>query len=129
MIQEGLLYSKDHEWLRVDGGRGRLGITDYAQETLGSVVFIELPEEGAEVEAGETIGVLESVKAASDYYAPVAGKVLAVNRTLENTPGLVNEDPFGDGWILEMEIRDPSELDKLLSAGDYARLTNNADTE
>ncbi|MCL6611244.1 MAG: glycine cleavage system protein GcvH [Peptococcaceae bacterium] len=122
MIMDGLLYSEDHEWIKVNGKSGRLGITHYAQEALGSVVFIELPEEGSRVAAGEPLGVVESVKAASDYYAPVSGKITAVNGELLDSPGLINEDPYGKGWIAEIELEDPAELDKLLSPEKYGEL-------
>lgn len=122
MVLEGLLYSEDHEWVKVDGNKGRVGITDYAQEALGSVVFIELPEIGLEVAAEASVGVLESVKAASDYYAPVSGKVLAVNDSLLESPGLINEDPYGRGWMIEVEIGDQAEVEKLLTAGEYRDL-------
>ncbi|MFZ5651679.1 MAG: glycine cleavage system protein GcvH [Bacillota bacterium] len=122
MIPDGLIYSSEHEWIKVDGNTGRVGITHHAQEALGSVVFIELPEVGAQVAAGESLGVLESVKAASDYYAPVSGRVVAVNEELLDSPGLVNEDPYGKGWLVEIELKDPSELDGLLSADGYREL-------
>ncbi len=122
MVPEGLLYSADHEWVRVDGKICRVGVTHPAQEAMGSVVFIELPEAGIKVAAGEFLGVLESVKAASEYYAPVAGRVLAVNGELRESPGLINEDPYGRGWILEMEPDDPADLDGLLTPRGYMDL-------
>lgn len=122
MIPDGLLYSQDHEWIKPDGKTGRVGITHYAQEALGSVVFIELPEAGSRVAAGESLGVIESVKAASDYYSPASGKITAVNEELLDSPGLLNEDPYGRGWILELELEDPAELDKLLSPEGYSKL-------
>ncbi|MFZ5633130.1 MAG: glycine cleavage system protein GcvH [Bacillota bacterium] len=122
MVLEGLFYSTDHEWIKVDGKTGRVGITHYAQEALGSVVFVELPEVGTGVGAGESLGVVESVKAASDYYSPVSGKVTAVNEELLDSPGLINEDPYGRGWIVEIELADPAELDKLLSPEAYREL-------
>ncbi len=122
MIPDGLLYSTNHEWLKVNGKTGRMGITHYAQEALGSVVYIELPEAGSRVTAGESLGVVESVKAASDYYAPVSGKVSAVNGELPDSPGLINEDPYGRGWIAEIDLEDPAELDGLLSAQGYREM-------
>ncbi|MFZ5648481.1 MAG: glycine cleavage system protein GcvH [Bacillota bacterium] len=122
MILEGLFYSSDHEWVKVEGKIGRVGITHHAQDALGSIVFIELPEVGTGVAAGESLGVLESVKAASDYYAPVSGRVAAVNEELLDSPGLVNEDPYGKGWLVEIELKDPADLDGLLSAEGYREL-------
>lgn len=122
MIPEDLIYSSGHEWIKADGNICRVGITHHAQEALGSVVFIELPEAGTDVSAGESLGVLESVKAASDYYAPVSGRIAAVNEELPDSPGLVNEDPYGKGWLVEIELKDPSELDGLLSADGYREL-------
>lgn len=122
MIPEGLLYSSDHEWIKVDGKVGRIGITHYAQEALGSVVFVELPKVDSEAAAHESLGVVESVKAASDYYSPVSGRVAAVNEELLDSPGLINEDPYGRGWIAEIELSDPAELDGLLSPQAYADL-------
>lgn len=122
MVLEGLFYSEDHEWVKLEGNRGRVGITDYAQEALGSVVFIELPETGSEVVAEVPIGVLESVKAASDYFAPVSGRILAVNDSLLESPGLINEDPYGRGWMVDVEMDDQAEVKKLLTAGEYRDL-------
>jgi len=122
MIPGGLLYSSNHEWVKVDGKTGRVGITHYAQEALGSVVFIDLPEEGARVAAGENMGVIESVKAASDYYTPVSGTVIAVNGDLPDAPELINEDPYGRGWIAEIELDNPAEQETLLDAEGYKEL-------
>lgn len=127
MIVEGLFYSRDHEWLQRDGNTVRVGITHHAQDALGSIVFIELPEVGDEVAAGGSLGVLESVKAASDYYSPVSGKIMAVNEELLDTPGLVNDDPYGKGWLVEIELKDPAELDGLLSADGYRELLEKED--
>jgi len=120
MVPEGLLYSEDHEWIKVGGKTGRVGITHHAQEALGSVVFVELPEIGTRVAAGEALGVLESVKAASDYYCPVSGTVVAVNEELPDSPNLINEEPYERGWLVELELDDPAHLDKLLTAEKYA---------
>jgi glycine cleavage system H protein len=100
----GRLYTKTHEWLSVDGKSVTVGITDFAQSQLGDVVFLELPSPGRKLNAGESFGVVESVKAASDLYAPVAGRVIAVNDKLASTPELINSDPYGDGWILKLEM-------------------------
>ncbi|WP_135304456.1 glycine cleavage system protein GcvH [Haloarcula amylovorans] len=118
-VPEDRRYLESHEWVRPDDGTARVGITDFAQDELGDVVFVELPEEGDEVTADEEFGVVESIKAVSDIYAPVSGTVTAVNEQLFDEPELVNEDPFGDGWMLEVELADEDELDDLLSPEAY----------
>ncbi len=118
-----LRYARSHEWARVeDDGSVTVGISDHAQEALGDVVFVELPEAGADLAAGDEAGVVESVKAASDIYAPVAGKVIAVNEALEDSPEIVNSDPYNDGWFFRVQPTDASELDKLLAAEDYEKV-------
>ena len=112
-------FTKDHEWVRVEGDTATVGISEYAQEQLGDVVFIELPNVGADVEAGGDAAVVESVKAASEVYAPIAGKVVEVNDDLEATPGLVNESAEDQGWFWRMEIGDADEIEELMSASDY----------
>lgn len=112
-------FTKDHEWVRVEGDTATVGISEYAQEQLGDVVFVELPTVGADVEAGGDAAVVESVKAASEVYAPIAGKIVEVNDDLEATPGLVNESAEDEGWFWRMEISDADELEELMSAGDY----------
>jgi glycine cleavage system H protein len=112
-------YSKEHEWVKVDGATARVGITDYAQEQLGDVVYVDLPEAGAAVTQFEKMGEIESVKAVSDLFSPVSGEVVAANDAVVQKPELVNSDPHGDGWLIEVRIADASELDKLLSAADY----------
>lgn len=112
-------FTKDHEWVRVEGDTVTVGISEYAQEQLGDVVFIELPSVGAEVEAGGDAAVVESVKAASEVYAPIAGKIVEVNDDLEVSPGLVNESAEDQGWFWRMEIADPDEIEELMSAVDY----------
>ena len=120
-IPAELKYVESHEWLRKEeDGTITVGITDYAQEALGDVVFIELPEVDADVEAGDDIAVVESVKAASDVYAPIDGKIIAINEELIDAPEKANEDPYGDAWFFRMEPTDPDVLDTLLSAEDYA---------
>jgi len=114
-----LQYTKSHEWVRVEGDLATVGITDHAQDELGDVVFVELPEQGATLEAGDSFGAVESVKAVSDLYAPVGGEVVEVNGALEDSPEKINEDPYGDGWILK--LRTSGEAD-LLSAADYEKL-------
>jgi glycine cleavage system H protein len=115
-------YSTDHEYIRVDGGIGAVGITDFAQGQLGDVVFIELPEVGATPKKGDHAAVVESVKAASEVYAPVGGEVVEVNRALEENPALVNEDALDKGWFFKIQIADPAELDGLLDEEGYQAL-------
>jgi glycine cleavage system H protein len=118
-VPDDCRYLDSHEWARQQDGTVRVGITDFAQDELGDVVFVELPGEGDELTQGEDFGVIESIKAVSDLYAPVSGTVTAANDTLIDDPELVNDDPFGDGWMLEVELTDESELDELLSAAAY----------
>jgi glycine cleavage system H protein len=114
-----LKYTKEHEWARVEGNRVVVGITDFAQEELGDVVFVELPEVGTSLEATGTFGVVESVKAVSDLYAPVSGTIVDVNKVLEDRPELVNQSPYGEGWMIVMTIENTEELQQLLSADEY----------
>lgn len=114
-----LLYSKEHEWIKKEGDKVRIGITDFAQDELGDVVFVELPEEGDELELNEPFGSVESVKTVSELYAPVSGKVVEVNEELEDSPELVNESPYEDAWMVVVELSNESELDDLLSAEGY----------
>ena len=114
-----LKYSKDHEWVRVDCDKAVLGITSHAAEALGDVVFVELPEEGDAIAAGEAFGSVESVKAVSDVFCPVSGNVAAINEALLDAPELINSDPYGEGWMIEIELEDVSQLDELLSAAEY----------
>lgn len=116
---EDLKYTKEHEWARLEGNRVVVGITDFAQEELGDVVFVELPEVGTEVEATGTFGVVESVKAVSDLYAPMSGTVVEVNSILEDRPELVNQSPYGDGWMIVLEAADIADVEQLLSAAAY----------
>jgi glycine cleavage system H protein len=120
---DDLRYSKEHEWVRVDGGRATIGITSFAADELGDIVFIELPDVGAELKQFTSFGVVESVKAVSDLYAPVSGRVIEVNDALRDAPELLNGDAFGDGWILRVELADDEELDQLLDASAYADQT------
>ncbi len=118
---EELRYTREHEWALVEGNTVTVGITDYAQDSLGDIVYLELPEEGTEVESHEPFGVIESVKAVSDLYAPVTGRVIEVNKDLVDQPEIINEDPYGEGWMIKIEMDDPSELDELLTAEEYRR--------
>ena len=122
MIPEELLYSREHEWLRIDDdGIATVGITDHAQEELGDIVYVELPEDGDELEADEVMGTVESVKAVSEVYSPVAGTVAGVNATLEAAPERMNEDPYGNGWLVRLKLEDPAApAATLLSAAGYA---------
>ncbi len=118
-IEKGLMYSKDHEWVRVEGNRAFIGITEYAQNALGDIVFVELPEIGIELKAGDTLGVVESVKSASDIYTPVSGKVVEVNEDLTKNPENLNKDPY-KSWIAAIESDDfSSDLDNLMDAAEY----------
>ena len=121
-IPDDLRYSTDHEWIRVDGGKVTIGITDYAQDALGDVVFVDLPEVGAAVEASASISEVESTKSVSDIYAPVSGTIAEGNADLGDAPERLNEDPYGEGWICVIELTDPSQVDKLLTAADYREL-------
>jgi glycine cleavage system H protein len=112
-------YTKDHEYIRIEGDTGIVGITDYAQGQLGDVVFVELPSIGKSVSKGGEAAVVESVKAASEVYAPVSGEVVEVNSELEGAPGTVNEDPAGKGWFVKLKLKDPAELEGLMSEGEY----------
>jgi glycine cleavage system H protein len=117
-----LRFTKDHEWVRLDGDLAVVGITDYAQSQLGDVVYVELPEIGRRVERGKEAAVVESVKAASEVYAPVSGEVTEVNEALATDPAMVNADPMGDGWFLKLRLDDPKEVDDLMDEAAYQRL-------
>ena len=123
LVPEDLRYTADHEWARQEDGRVRIGITDYAQDALGDVVFVQLPEPGTNVQAGESFSEVESTKSVSDIYAPVAGTVVEVNNELGDAPQRLNEDPYGEGWICVIEPADESTVDRLLDADGYRRLT------
>jgi glycine cleavage system H protein len=122
-VPEDLRYSADHEWARPVDDRVRVGITDYAQDALGDVVFVDLPEEGATLEVKGKLGEVESTKSVSDLYAPIAGRVVAVNAALTDSPELVNSDPYGEGWVCEIAPTDPASVDGLLDASAYRQLT------
>ncbi|MBC2600560.1 glycine cleavage system protein GcvH [Puniceicoccus vermicola] len=124
-IPKELKYTKEHEWVRIEDGFAIVGITDHAQEALGDITFVELPDEGAEYEAGDTFGVVESVKAASDIYLPMKGTVEGVNSDLEDAPETVNSDPYGEGWLIKVKVEDTAELEALLDADAYAELCEN----
>jgi glycine cleavage system H protein len=120
----GLLYSKEHEWVKLDGDVATIGITDYAQSSLGDIVYVELPRVGAQLEQFGAIGVVESVKAVSDIFTPVGGEVVGVNNDIDTDPALVNRDPFGQGWLFKVKLSDVSQRDSLLSPEDYDKLVS-----
>jgi glycine cleavage system H protein len=122
-IPDDLRYSTEHEWVRSEGGRVRVGITDYAQDALGDIVFVELPVVGTEVVVGGKLGEVESTKSVSEIYAPLAGTITAVNDTLTDAPESINGDPYGEGWICELELSEPGGLETLLDAAAYDNLT------
>ena len=122
MVPGDLRYTKDHEWVRLEGDEALVGITDYAAHQLGDIVFVELPDAGRSLEQHGTFGVVESVKAVSDLFAPVAGEVVATNDALAGKPELVNDDPYGDGWMLRVKLADASQADGLLDAAAYEQL-------
>jgi len=121
-IPADLRYTKDHEWVRIEGDNATVGITEFAQEELGEIVFVELPEVGQELQKGETLCVVESTKAASDVYAPVSGKVTEVNSTLSESPDGVNSSPYGDGWMVKLELADPDDVSSLLDSDQYEQI-------
>lgn len=116
---ENLKYTKEHEWLNVDGSIITIGITHYAQDSLGDIVFVELPEEGAELTKGDSFGVVESVKAVSDLYSPVTGKVVEINDDIVEAPEVINDDPYGDAWMIKVEISNGGDLDETLDSAEY----------
>jgi glycine cleavage system H protein len=116
---EDLKFSKEHEWVRISGNIATIGVSDYAQDQLGEVVFVELPDEGEEFEKDDAFGVIESVKSVNDIYAPLSGRIVDVNDPVVDSPEIVNEDPYGEGWLVKIELSDPKELGELMSAKDY----------
>ena len=122
MYPEDLKYTAEHEWVKAGEGPARIGITDYAQDQLGDIVFVQLPDVGATVRAGDTCGELESTKSVSDLYAPVTGTVVAVNESLSDQPDLVNSDPYGEGWLIEITPSDAAAVEGLLDSDDYQKL-------
>ena len=119
-VPEGLHFTKEHEWVQIDRDNiATVGITDFAQQSLGDVTYIQLPKEGEEVKKDDPFGVVESVKAVSDLYSPVTGRVVELNVPLQNAPELVNEDPYNDGWLIKVEVKDATEIDDLMSSEEY----------
>jgi glycine cleavage system H protein len=124
---EELRYTKEHEWVSPEeGNRVRVGITDFAQDALGDVVYVDIPEDGTEVSSGAAFGEVESTKSVSDIYSPVTGRIVERNGLLSETPDLVNQDPYGEGWMVVVEMADPAELDRLMDAASYRRLVEEA---
>jgi glycine cleavage system H protein len=122
VIPQDLKYTKEHEWIKVEGDTGTIGITDFAQHELGDIVFVELPKVGAKVEFMKAFGTIEAVKAVSDIFSPLTGEVVAVNTTLETNAAAINTDAFGEGWIIKVKMSNPSELNTLLDAAAYGKL-------
>ena len=120
-VPDNLKYTKDHEWVKIDGGQITVGVTEYAQAQLGDIVYVELPKDGEDVSKDETVGVLESVKAVSDCFAPLSGKIMEVNSALSDSPQTVNEDCYGEGWMIKMEISNTDELKELMDDEQYAQ--------
>ena len=127
-VPENLHYSKDHEWVRVDGNVAVVGITDYAQDSLGDVVYVELPKVGDDFAANESFGSVESVKAVSEVFSPVSGEIVGINEALADTPEHVNQDPYAEGWMIRVQMSNPGEVDSLLTAAEYEDFTK-AETE
>ena len=121
-VPGNLLYSKEHEWVKIDGDTATIGITDYAQNSLGDIVYVELPKVGSKIEQFGNVGVIESVKAVSDLFTPISGEVLEINTTLDSDPAAVNKDPYGDGWLLKVRVDNGADAGKLLSAADYEKI-------
>jgi glycine cleavage system H protein len=128
-VPEDLHYSKDHEWIRVEGDVGTIGITDHAQDSLGDVVYVELPKAGESFEAHESFGSVESVKAVSEIFTPVGGEITEVNESLQDEPEKVNTDPYGEGWMMRIRMKNPGEVDSLLNAAEYEDFTKVEETE
>jgi len=127
ILPQDVRYTTDHEWARIQGDVVRVGVSDYAQDQLGDITFVELPQEGDTFEKGQEFGTLESVKAVADLYMPVGGEILSINRELEKLPGLVNESPYGDGWMIEVKMNDPDELDDLMTMQQYMEMLKGLD--
>ena len=128
-VPEDLQYSKDHEWIRVSGDTGTIGITDHAQNSLGDVVYVELPKPGERFAAHESFGSVESVKAVSEIFTPVSGEITEVNESLQDEPVKVNADPYGEGWMIRVRLSNPGEVDSLLSAAEYEDFTKGEEAE
>jgi glycine cleavage system H protein len=121
-IPSNLQYTKDHEWAKIENGVATIGITDFAQGELGDIVFVELPEVGKSFNAGDALGTIEAVKTVTDLFSPISGKIVAINEGLDNDPGKVNSDPYGDGWLVKIRLSDPDEKDGLMSSIAYEKI-------
>lgn len=121
MYPQDLYYTRDHEWVRVEGEVATVGITDFAQKQLGDVVYVELPALGTQLEVHQTIGAIESVKAVSDVFSPVSGEVIAVNEKLNDSPEIVNQDPYGEGWIIKLKMKNKDDLNQLMTSSEYEK--------
>lgn len=121
-IPSNLQYTKDHEWAKIENGVATIGITDFAQGELGDIVFVELPEAGKSFNAGDAFGTIEAVKTVTDLFSPISGKIVAINEGLDNDPGKVNSDPYGDGWLVKIRLSDPDEKDGLMSSIAYEKI-------
>ena len=121
---DNLLYTNEHEWIRVEGSEAFVGITDYAQSELGDIVFVELPNTDDEFEKNDVFGTIEAVKTLADLFLPVSGKIVEVNEKIENEPELINSDPYNDGWLIKMSISNPDELNEILKSEDYKKIIN-----
>jgi glycine cleavage system H protein len=128
-IPENLYYTKEHIWVKIEDDVATIGITDYGQHQLGDVVFVDLPELGREVESGEVIASVESIKAVSEIYSPITGKIISINEDLANDPSFINSDPYGDGWIADIQMKDPTEIEDLMTADDYKAYLEELETE
>jgi glycine cleavage system H protein len=126
---EELHYTQSHEWVRIDGGVGTIGITEHAQDELGEIVYLELPEVGHVYDADSEFGTVESVKAVSELYTPVSGEVVEINKSAVAEPGIVNDDPYGDGWLIKLKLSSDSEIDNLMSAAEYADYVRSEEKE
>ncbi len=116
---DDLYYSKEHLWVRVTGNRGTVGITDFAQQEMGEIIYVELPTEGSPIEQNEVFGSLESSKTVAELYSPISGEIISINKDLDEEPSMINDDPYGKGWLISVELDDPTELEELLSASEY----------
>lgn len=126
---DDLYYTREHSWVKIAGNRGTIGITDYAQHEMGEILFVDLPEEGAQIEQLGSFGTLESSKTVAELYSPVSGGVISVNKDLEDEPSLINDDPYGNGWLVDVEVDDLGELEELLSAAEYEEFLEKKDGE
>ena len=126
---DDLYYNRDHLWVRVQGSRGTVGVTDYAQRETGEILFVDLPEEGSQVDKNDSFGSLESSKTVAEVRSPLSGEIVSINKDLEEEPSLVNDDPYGNGWLMVVEVDDPGELEDMLNAADYEELLEQKDEE